>query len=82
MRIGRYLATTADKGIIMNPEKLKQKLVAYCNADFAGNYCKEYSDDPAKAYLRMGYVITYGGCPIMWQSKMRTEIALSTTESK
>ncbi len=81
-RIGRYLATTADKGIIMNPEKQEQKLVAYCDADFAGDYCKEYSDDPATAYSRTGYVITYGGCPSVWQSKMQTEIALSTTESE
>jgi hypothetical protein len=81
-RIGRYLAITADKGIIMNPEKLDPKLIAYCDADFAGDYCKEYSDDPSTAYSRSGYVITYGGCPIVWQSKMQTEIALSTTESE
>ncbi len=81
-RVGRYLATTADKGIIMNPEKEEHKLVAYCDADFAGDYCKEYSDDPTTAYSRSGYVITYGGCPIVWQSKMQTEIALSTTESE
>jgi hypothetical protein len=64
-RIGRYLATTADKGIIMNPQKEEQDLIAYCDADFAGDYCKEYSDDPSTAYSRTGYVITYGGCPIM-----------------
>jgi hypothetical protein len=81
-RIGRYLATTADKGIIMNPQKEEQNLIAYCDADFAGDYCKEYSDDPSTAYSRTGYVITYGGCPIVWQSKMQTEIALSTTESE
>jgi hypothetical protein len=66
----------------MNPQKEEQNLIAYCDADFAGDYCKEYSDDPSTAYSRTGYVITYGGCPIVWQSKMQTEIALSTTESE
>jgi hypothetical protein len=26
-----------------------------------------------------GYVMTLGGCPILWNSKLQTEIALSTT---
>ena len=31
---------------------------------------------------RTGYVITYAGCPIIWCSKLQTEIALSTVESE
>ena len=31
---------------------------------------------------RTGYVIKYGNCPIIWASKLQTEIALSTTESE
>jgi hypothetical protein len=81
-RVGCYLATTADKGIIMNPEILEHKLIAYCDANFAGIYCKEYSADPNTAYSCTGYVISYGGCPIVWQSKMQMEIALSTMESE
>ncbi len=41
--------------------------------------------DPLNAdnvYLRTGYVIQYAGCPIYWQSKLQTEIALSTAEAK
>jgi hypothetical protein len=34
-------------------------------------------------YSRTGwYVIWYAGCPIQWQSKLQTEIALSTAEAK
>ena len=29
-----------------------------------------------------GYVIKYAGCPILWCSKLQTEIALSTTEAE
>jgi hypothetical protein len=31
-----------------------------------------------KFYSQTGYVIWYAGCPIYWQSKLETEIALST----
>ena len=31
---------------------------------------------------RTGYVINYANCPIIWCSKLQTEIALSTTESE
>ena len=30
----------------------------------------------------MGYVITYAGCPVLWCSKLQTEIDLSTTETE
>ena len=31
---------------------------------------------------RTGYVILFANCPIIWSSKLQTEIALSTTESE
>ena len=34
------------------------------------------------AKSRTGFVITYTGCPIVWASKLQTDIALSTTESE
>jgi hypothetical protein len=43
---------------------------------------KPASDDPNTARSRMGYVITYAGCPMHWASKMQTEIALSSTEAE
>ena len=30
----------------------------------------------------MGYIINYAGCPILWASKLQTEIALSTTKAE
>jgi hypothetical protein len=29
-----------------------------------------------------GYIISYGGCPIMWASKLQTKVVLSSTESE
>ena len=53
------------------------------DADHSGN-CKfsESEDDPATAKSRTGYVITYAKCPIVWNSKLQGEIALSTTEAE
>ena len=31
---------------------------------------------------RIGYVIIYAGCPVLWCSKLQTEIALSTIEAE
>jgi hypothetical protein len=30
----------------------------------------------------MGFVINFAGCPVIWSSKLQTEIALSTTEAE
>jgi hypothetical protein len=43
---------------------------------------KTASSDPNTARSRMGYIITYAGCPMHWSSKMQTEIVLSTTEAE
>ena len=34
------------------------------------------------AKSRTGHVITYAGCPVLWNSKLQTHIALSTTEAE
>jgi hypothetical protein len=34
---------------------------------------------PPLKKLRTGYVLQYIGCPIIWGSKLQTEIALSST---
>jgi hypothetical protein len=39
-------------------------------------------DDPNTARSRMGYTICYAGCPMIWASKMQTEIALTSTEAE
>jgi hypothetical protein len=39
-------------------------------------------NDPSTAKSRTGYIISYGGCPVLWASKLQTEVVLSTTESE
>ncbi len=79
--IVRYLIATKDKGLICIPND--KSLECYCDADFAGNYhISEAEHETDTARSRTGYVIKYAGCPLMWASRLQTEIALSTTESE
>jgi ATP-binding cassette subfamily B (MDR/TAP) protein 1 len=79
--LGRYLQGTKDKGIILSPQG--KSFDVYVDADFAGNWNKEEAeDDGSTARSRYGYFIRYMGCPILWASKLQTEIALSSTESE
>ena len=58
------------------------ELDCYVDADFAGLWNYESDQDPVCVKSRTGYVMTLGGCPIQWNSKLQTEIALSTTEAE
>ena len=57
-----------------------KKLVVDCytDADFAGLWRHEDLQDPIFARSRTGFVVTFYNCPLLWASKLQTEIALST----
>jgi hypothetical protein len=80
-RIRRYLQSTQDKGLIINPSG--NTFTCYVDASHAGDWKQEAAiDDPTTARSRTGYVISYAQCPIVWGSKLQTEIALSTMEAE
>jgi hypothetical protein len=79
--LGRYLAGTRDKGIILKPKE--QSFETYVDADFAGAYDHEYVlEDDNTTKSRTGYIILYAGVPLCWASKLQTLTALSTTEAE
>lgn len=80
-RIIRYLKATKDKGIIFSPKR-KHNIECYVDADFAGNWDKLDAENAANMLSRTGYIIMIAGCPLVWRSKLQTEIALSTTEAE
>lgn len=80
-RIVRYLQGTRNKGLILKPSK-ELKLDCYVDADFAGLWGVEDPQDPTCAKSRTGYILTLGNCPLIWVSKLQTEISLSTMESE
>ena len=80
-RLCRYLKGTKEKGLILKPSD-DLTLDCYVDADFAGLYYVEDHQDPVSVKSRTGYCLTLGGCPLIWVSKLQTEIALSTTEAE
>jgi len=76
-RIARYLKGTRTRGMIIRPTD-DLKMDCYVDADFAGLWGVEDPDDPTSVRSRSGHVITVGGTPVLWSSKLQSEIALST----
>ena len=63
------------------PDSLKG-LEVYVDADFAGGWDPADPGNADNIYSRTGFVICHASCPIYWQSKLQTEIALSTAEAE
>jgi histone deacetylase 1/2 len=80
-RIGRYLLATKGQGIILQPQQ--GTFDCWVDASHAGEWNKSHAqNDPSTAKSRTGYVIMFAGCPLVWASKLQTEIALSSTEAE
>ena len=80
--IVRYLMRTRDMGLKFKPDRSKG-FENYCDADFSGNWKQSIAEfDPSTAKSRSGWITFYAGCPIIWNSKLQTQVALSTTEAE
>jgi hypothetical protein len=80
-RIGRYLTATRAQGLKITPTG--NQLECYVDASHAGDWKQVNAiDDPDTARSRTGYIVSYAQCPLVWASKLQTEIALSTTEAE
>ena len=77
-----YLKGTTDKGLIFQPTFDDTSVDCYVNSDYLGLFGTEASDDPTSCKSRTGYVITLANCPLLWVSKLQTEIALSVCEAE
>ena len=81
LHICRYLQGTRNKGMTFKPDS-KMQLDCYVDAYFAGLWNMENEQDPVCVKSRTGFILTLGGCPLLWVSKLQTEVALSTTEAE
>jgi hypothetical protein len=70
----RYMmASTKDKGFILQPD-MNKFFEVHVDCDFAGNWVKEdVMNDPSTAKSRIGYIISYGGCLVIWASKLQKQ---------
>jgi Reverse transcriptase (RNA-dependent DNA polymerase) len=80
-QIGQYLKGTLDEGLVLRPTD-NLDIDVYVDADFAGLWPHEDKQDPTCVKSRTGFVICIAGCPVIWQSKLQHEIALSTMEAE
>jgi hypothetical protein len=60
----------------------KRGLEVWIDADFAGGWDPSNAGNADNVYSHTGFVIYYAGCPVFWQSKLWTEIALSTAKAE
>ena len=80
-RIGQYLKGTMDEGLILRPSG-EFNIDCYVDADFAGLWPYEDKQDPSCVKSRTGFVICIANCPVIWSSKLQTDIATSTMEAE
>ena len=81
-RILRYLQGTRDKGLIFNPSTSLQVDCYVDAADFVGLWSIEDEQDPVSVKSRTGFLLMFMNCPLLWVSKLQTQIALSTMEAE
>ena len=72
---------TNNEGILFRPDRTRS-IDTFVDASFAGEWNKEWSEESSSVLSRTGYIVLYVNCPIIWSSKLQTQIALSTTESE
>ena len=79
--IVRFLMGTRNEGIILDPQDVSFE--CYADADFCGLWDKNTAEQDANtAKSRMGFLLTYAKCPLVWASKLAGPICLSTTEAE
>ena len=76
-----YLKCTINKGTIIHPTGTLQ-LDCWVDATFGNLYRIDPDHEPSTAKSCTGYIITLGGCPLVWKSQLQSTIAFSTQEGE
>ena len=76
-----YMMRTKDKVLVLRPYK-QRGLYCYVDADWVQSWQDRPRKDSLSSYWRTGYIIMFVGCPIVWLSKMKHLIELSTSEAE
>ena len=69
------------EGLLLTINK-HENVEVYVDKPFAGDWNKSWIEDPLSVFSCTGYIIKYANCPIIWLSKLQSEITLFTTEAK
>ncbi len=81
MKIGQYLLSAKERGMIYRPD-LARGLEVFVDTHFACGWYPEVAENADNVYSCTGSVIYYTRCPMFWQSKLQTQIALSIAFSQ
>jgi hypothetical protein len=68
--------------LYLRPQADDLHVDCYVDANFAGLFSTEDKQDPTSVKSQTGYMILFQGAPLLWVSKMQTQIALSTMEAE
>ena len=79
--ICQYHQGGKGNGLTFHPST-SLELDLYVDEDFSGLWNYEDNQDPVCVKYRTGYILTLGGCPIIWSSEIQIEISLSTPEAE
>ena len=53
------------------PSLIKKCINCYVDTDLSSEYAQADAKNAENIISRMGYVITYAGCPVLWCSKLQ-----------
>ena len=78
----QYIKKSCDIGIRFQPDPNKG-FECYCNTNFSGLWNKQFAcHGPSTVKSRSRWIVFYAGCPIIWASRLQTQVALLTTEAE
>jgi len=79
--IGLYLKGTKDCGLILKPSRVLD-IQCYLDTDFTELWPYEDKHDPSCVKSCTGFVISVLNCPVVWSSKLQTDITTLTMEDE
>ena len=81
-QIGCYLNSCLDQGIILKHDLDNLAIDLHVDADFAGSWNLQDSDDVNSVKSRTGCLLTSAGVPLLWKSSLQSQITLSSQKSE
>jgi hypothetical protein len=73
-----------NNGILISPRLKKKYGTCRTNLRYLQGLwdCEKVAESPITEKSEIGYVIIYDGCPIIWESQLQSEFAMSMTEAE
>ena len=80
-RVLEYPQCPDTQGLIIKPDP-ENGIKCYIDAKIYVRWNQEKCNNPGLVLSRMGYMIMYKNCPIIWTGQIQTEIVIITMEAE